>query len=243
MAGVRIFPRPTIFDKSAELRSCYSMNTARVLPFRGRRSGHKEGPEASSGGMDTQPTRTPSPSDLWTPRLQRVSEKRDRVAFAELFSHFAPLIKSFALSSPGMSSNALAEELVQEVMLKVWNRASTYDATKASATTWIYTLARNCRIDLLRKKFRLHEEVDVDEMWDLGTEEDVLEQDVSQQHLASTMREMMSNLPIEQRQIIGKVYMEGKSHSEVAEELDLPLGTVKSRVRLALGKLRVMLSE
>mgnify|MGYP003476709337 CR=1 FL=1 len=69
----------------------------------------------------------------------------------------------------------VAEELVQEVMLKIWNRASTFDSGKASATTWIYTLARNCRIDLLRKKYRVREEVDVDELWDLGTDEDLLD--------------------------------------------------------------------
>ena len=88
-------------------------------------------------------------NDVWTLRLEAVARQRDREAYAELFHYFAPRLKSFALSSPGMSSNALAEELVQEVMLKIWTRASTFDAAKASATTWIYTLARNCRIDLL----------------------------------------------------------------------------------------------
>lgn len=97
-------------------------------------------------------------AEAWTVRLEAVARERDRQAYAELFRHFAPLLKSFALSSPGMSSNALAEELVQEIMPEIWNRASTFDAGKASATTWIYTLARNCRIDLLRKKFR-HREV------------------------------------------------------------------------------------
>ena len=142
-----------------------------------------------------------------------------------------------------MSSNALAEELVQEVMLKIWNRACTFDASKASATTWIYTLARNCRIDLLRKKFRVREEVDVDELWDLGTEDDMLEDEVYQKRIEVDVRESLGGLPAEQRQIITKVYMEGKSHSEVAEELGLPLGTVKSRVRLAMSKLKVMLDR
>ena len=182
-------------------------------------------------------------ADVWSEKLQRVAINRDREAFAALFAHFAPLLKSFALSSPGMSSNELAEEVVQEVMLKVWNRAVTFDVSKASATTWIYTLARNCRIDLLRRKFRLREEVDVDELWDIGTDPDDLENDASQRRAEVDVRESLKTLPAEQRQIVTKVYMEGKSHSEVAEELNLPLGTVKSRLRLAMSKLKVMLDR
>ena len=181
--------------------------------------------------------------DPWTLRLQAVARDRDRQAYGELFRHFAPLLKSFALSTSGMSSNALAEELVQEVMLKIWNRAATFDAAKASATTWIYTLARNCRIDLLRRKFRVQEEVDVDELWDFGTDPEELHDELYQKRIEVEIRESLRALPIEQRQIIAKVYMEGKSHSEVAEELSLPLGTVKSRIRLAMSKLKVMLQR
>lgn len=181
--------------------------------------------------------------DAWTLRLQSVARDRDRQAYGELFRHFAPLLKSFALSTPGMSSNALAEELVQEVMLKIWNRASTFDASKASATTWIYTLARNCRIDLLRRKYRVQEEVDVDDLWDVGTDPETLADDLYQKRIEVDVRESLRALPPEQRQIIAKVYMEGKSHSEVAEELSLPLGTVKSRIRLAMSKLKVMLQR
>lgn len=181
--------------------------------------------------------------DPWTLRLQAVARDRDRKAYGELFRHFAPLLKSFALSTSGMSSNALAEELVQEVMLKIWNRAATFDAAKASATTWIYTLARNCRIDLLRRKFRVQEEVDVDELWDFGTDPEELHDELYQKRIEVEIRESLRALPMEQRQIIAKVYMEGKSHSEVAEELSLPLGTVKSRIRLAMSKLKVMLQR
>jgi RNA polymerase sigma factor (sigma-70 family) len=181
--------------------------------------------------------------DVWTQRLLRVAELRDRDAYAELFRHFAPRIKSFALASPGMSSNALAEELVQDVMLKVWNRAETFDAAKSSATTWIYTLARNSRIDLLRRRMRLHEEVDVDQLWDIGGDADALEKEAVQRRAERDVKASLDALSPEQRQIIAKVYMEGKSHSEAAEELNLPLGTVKSRVRLALSKLKVMLDR
>ncbi|HND13917.1 MAG TPA: sigma-70 family RNA polymerase sigma factor, partial [Pseudomonadales bacterium] len=112
-----------------------------------------------------------------------------------------------------------------------------------SATTWIYTLARNSRIDLLRRKYRVREEVDVDELWDLGTDEDLLDEQVQQQRAREEVRESLRMLPQEQRRIIDKVYMEGKSHTEVAAELGLPLGTVKSRVRLALSKLKLMLDR
>jgi RNA polymerase sigma-70 factor (ECF subfamily) len=172
-----------------------------------------------------------------------VARDRDRQAYAELFRHFAPLLKAFALASPGMSSNALAEEMVQEVMLRIWNRAGTFDSSKASATTWIYTLARNCRIDLLRRKFRVREEVDVDELWDVGTDPEEPESGLYQQRIEVDVRAALEELPPEQRVVVSKVYMEGKSHSEVAEELGLPLGTVKSRIRLAFSKLKLMLDR
>ena len=219
------------------------MSASTVLRFPGGHGLHARSQPRSLPPMNISAVPVDREPDAWTTRLEAVARERDRQAYAELFRHFAPLLRSFALSSPGMSSNALAEELVQEVMLKIWNRASTFDAGKASATTWIYTLARNCRIDLLRKKFRVREEVDVDELWDLGTEDDVLEDEVYQKRIEVDVRESLGGLPAEQRQIITKVYMEGKSHSEVAEELGLPLGTVKSRVRLAMSKLKVMLDR
>lgn len=190
--------------------------------------------------QNTAPARD---KDLWTARLEAVARDRDHDAYRELFEHFAPLLKAFALSSSGMSSNALAEELVQEVMVKVWNRAQTFDASKAAASTWIYTLARNCRIDLLRRKFRLQEDVDVDELWDVGTDPEEPEREIDRMRHEVDVHASLRALPVEQRQIIAKVYMEGKSHSEVADELSLPLGTVKSRIRLAMSKLKLMLDR
>ena len=219
------------------------MSASTVLRFPARHGLHARSEPRSLSSMNITVLPVEREPDAWSVRLEAVARERDRQAYAELFRHFAPLLKSFALSSPGMSSNALAEELVQEVMLKIWNRASTFDSAKASATTWIYTLARNCRIDLLRKKYRVREEVDVDELWDLGTDEDLLEDEVYQKRIEVDVRESLGGLPAEQRQIITKVYMEGKSHSEVAEELGLPLGTVKSRVPLAMSKLKVMLDR
>jgi RNA polymerase sigma-70 factor (ECF subfamily) len=150
------------------------------------------------------------------------------------------MIKSYFMAKfPSQSSIQVMEELVQEVMIKVWKKASVFDPSKAAASTWIFTLARNTRIDMLRRnnKHANTSSLETEEIWEDSTESgpyDMLQQsrDVSQ------IADSLETLPQEQSLVIRKVYMEGKSHSEVAEELSLPLGTVKSRVRLAQVKLQ-----
>lgn len=182
-------------------------------------------------------------SDQWSLLLVRVGEDRDRQAFAQLFSHFAPLLKSFAQASrhegwfPGLS-----EELVQEVMIKVWQKAGGYKPEKASATTWIYTVARNCRIDMLRRKSNTqHLPLENEDFWHEPDEEtpvSLLRQKRSEDKVQASLQQ----LPKEQDEILRKVYLEGKSHAEASEELGLPLGTVKSRVRLALQKMQILVA-
>ena len=182
-------------------------------------------------------------SDQWSLLLVRVGEERDRQAFAQLFSHFAPLLKSFAQASrhegwfPGLS-----EELVQEVMIKVWQKAGGYKPEKASATTWIYTVARNCRIDMLRRKSNTqHLPLENEDFWHEPDEEtpvSLLRQKRSEDRVQASLQQ----LPKEQDEILRKVYLEGKSHAEASEELGLPLGTVKSRVRLALQKMQILVA-
>ena len=181
--------------------------------------------------------------DQWSILLVSVGKDRDRKAFAQLFNHFAPLIKSFAQASrqegwfPG-----IAEDLVQEVMIKVWQKAEGYNPQKASATTWIYTVARNCRIDMLRRKSNTqHLPLENEDFWhepDEDTPVSIFRQKRTEEHVKSSL----SQLPQEQDEIIKKVYLEGKSHAEASNELNIPLGTVKSRVRLGLQKLQLLVA-
>lgn len=179
--------------------------------------------------------------DEWSECLTLIANQQDRAAFTRLFRHFAPLMKAFALSGSTLSANH-ADELVQEVMLKVWQKAGAFNAEKAAASTWIYTIARNCRTDLYRRLQKFDTPLSAEDVSDSPDSDDafvVLHQKRSRERIRGLIKE----LPNDQAQILGKVYMEGKTHSEVSAELDLPLGTVKSRVRLALQKLQIQLER
>jgi RNA polymerase sigma factor (sigma-70 family) len=176
-------------------------------------------------------------TDEWSQCLQLIATHEDREAFARLFKHFAPLLKAFARSGSPMAA-AHADELVQEVMLKVWQKASGFNPKKAAASTWIYTVARNCRTDMYRRLQKFDTPINADDIW-LESDEDEPFIAMQQRRNEVRVKELLAELPFDQAQILAKVYMEGKSHAEVAEELQLPLGTVKSRVRLAMQKLQV----
>ncbi|MEW5251144.1 sigma-70 family RNA polymerase sigma factor [Microbulbifer discodermiae] len=184
--------------------------------------------------------------DDWSNLLTLVGSRADRSAFERLFHHFAPLIKGFHYSRSAQAYCAeAADELVQEVMFRVWRKAPSFDSSKASANTWIYTIMRNCRIDMLRRNSRRREadsDIEVDDIWDETPDAQPLLY-LQQKRSERTIAESLDSLPAEQRHVLEKAYMEGKSHSEISSELGLPLGTVKSRVRLALKKLQVKLSR
>jgi RNA polymerase sigma-70 factor (ECF subfamily) len=188
--------------------------------------------------MITQPqpqATEPSLADL----LAAVAERRDRYAFATLFSHFAPRLKAY-MRRLGLE-DARAEELAQEVMLIVWRRATLYDPALASASTWIFTIARNKRIDELRRERR--PEIDPDDpalVQDTAPAADLL---VSQDQTGRRLRAAVAALPEEQAEVLRKNFFEDKPHGVIAAELALPLGTVKSRLRLALAKLRQALGR
>ena len=192
----------------------------------------------------------------WADCLRRIAETGDLQAYRSLFSHFAPLIKAFACRVPSLQEpETFAEDLVQEAMLKVWTRAGTFDPALASPSTWIFTIARNMRIDLLRKQARhavntvaIHMEDDEDgelEMEDIWFEDDNSDvfNHLVQERNRQQIHASLLTLPTEQADILRRVYLEDKSHAEVALELELPLGTVKSRVRLALNKLRLLVDR
>ena len=181
----------------------------------------------------------------WNQYLIEVGQHQDRSAFKAIFDHFAPLIKSYFMAKfPSQRSLQMMDELVQEVMIKVWQKAGTFNPNKAAASTWIFTLARNTRIDMLRRqnKYAGTSSLETEDIWEDTTEHGPYS---FLQHTrdAAQVRKSLKALPKEQAIVIQKVYMESKSHSEVAEELNLPLGTVKSRIRLAQSKLHTLIQQ
>lgn len=184
---------------------------------------------------------TTSSRDEWSKLLTKVGNVQDKEAFSLLFQHFAPLIKGFLLKGAPFGYEQ-AEELAQEAMIKVWRKAGSFDEKKSSASTWIYTIARNCRIDWFRREARIKKDLKADDLYDL-VEENPAYLSLVQKRNQSIVRENLQVLPAEQLDVITKIYYEGKTHSEVAEELVLPLGTVKSRIRLALKKMNIQLES
>lgn len=161
-----------------------------------------------------------------------VRDQGDRAAYAQLFQHFAPRVKAFLMKSG--SDAALAEELAQDVMVTVWHKSAQFDPARASLSTWIFTIARNRRIDHFRRTRRPEPE-DLD--WGAGEEPDAA--DIYQ--TAEETRRLgaaLSTLPEAQRALIERAYYGDLSHSEIAAQTGLPLGTIKSRIRLALERLR-----
>jgi RNA polymerase sigma-70 factor (ECF subfamily) len=127
-------------------------------------------------------------------------------------------------------------------MIKVWQKAAGYKPEKASATTWIYTVARNCRIDMLRRKSNTqHLPLENEDYWHEPDEETPVAL-LRQKRSEGKVQASLAQLPKEQDDILRKVYLAGKSHAEASEELGLPLGTVKSRVRLALQKMQILVA-
>ena len=175
--------------------------------------------------------------------IDRVANQRDRAAFSLLFDHYAPLIRAYSLArEPG--ADLVADELAQEVMIRLWLKAGTYNSQLANLNTWIFTLARNCRIDYLRQNGRFVSDIDPTEIFnDLEDESPNPFQLTHQTRLEENIRTGLEKLPREQSEILIKVYLEGKSHQQTCEELKLPLGTVKSRVRLAIQKLKVLVER
>lgn len=181
--------------------------------------------------------------DPWAENVRRVAANRDRAAFQELYKHFTPMIRAFLLKSMGAGANrSEAEEITQEVLIKVWNKAASFNSSKASVNTWIFTIARNTRIDFIRRNDRNERKIAIEDIWHEPESPEPLV-DLQQRRAEQVIKQAMATLPDEQVQVLFKAFMEGKSHNEVAEELGLPLGTVKSRIRLALSKMQILIDR
>ena len=167
--------------------------------------------------------------------IEAVARRRDRAAFAELFRRFAPRVKAFVMRSGADADTA--QEVAQETMVLVWRRAETFDRRRAGAATWIFTIARNKRIDLLRRA--THAGFDPEDYVLFSTE---APQSADAAAIGRQVRErigaVMQQLTADQVEVLRMAFFQEKSHSMIAQEMKLPLGTVKSRIRLALARLR-----
>lgn len=175
--------------------------------------------------------------------MHAVATASDRQAFASLFRHFAPRIKGFLVR--GGCTDATAEELTQETMVALWRRAASFDPSRARLSTWIFTIARNLKIDQHR---RGHGTGEVGlEAWDADQQPADQELSPHQQALAgqreSHVRHALASLPPEQVAVLQLSYFEDEPHARIASVLGIPLGTVKSRIRIAVAQLRRHLEE
>lgn len=171
--------------------------------------------------------------------MQNVAQKRDKRAFEELFDYYAPRIFGF-MQKLG-AEQAVAEELMQDVMTTMWRKAHLFDAKKSSLSTWIYRVARNRRIDLLRRN--RGEALDPDDAKLIIDSTPLADDQMDGFQRDMELRETLNELPEEQQSLLKLAFFEGLSHTQIADHTGIPLGTVKSRIRLAFSKLRTKLEK
>jgi len=188
---------------------------------------------AAGGIIPDAPT-----SDGHAALIQAIAHYRDRAAFAALFRIFAPRIKAWMIR--GDASDTAAEELAQETMLAVWQKAVLFDPGRAGVSTWIFTIARNQRIDALRREH--HPGLLLPDPDDLAGPVPP-DRVVAVAEREARIRAALADLPAEQAEVIRKAFFEDKVHAEIEHELRIPLGTVKSRLRLAMNRLRTALGD
>ncbi len=178
-------------------------------------------------------------ADRMNALIADVARHQNRAAFELIFKHFAPRVKAFML---GQNTHPqMAEEIVQETFVNVWRKAHQFDPEKASASTWIFTISRNLRIDHLRKQNR--PEPDFNDPAFIPDPVPLASETISQSQDAAQLNKSIESLPEEQKAVLRLAFFADKSHPEIAETLELPLGTVKSRIRLAINRLRSELGD
>lgn len=185
--------------------------------------------KASDGEDIASPTR-----EALADAVEAIAQAQDRQAFALLFRHFAPKIKGYVAKLG--ASNAAAEEVAQDAMLTVWRKAASFDRSQASVSTWIFTIARNRRIDIVRKEKR--PEFDPSDPLLVPDEAVAPDAAMSASERQERLATAIKTLPAEQLLLVQEAFYKAKTHAEIAEQTKLPLGTVKSRLRLAFGRLR-----
>ena len=192
------------------------------------------------------PAASPGVGDEWSRALMAIAHGRDRAAFQRLFQHFAPRVKTY-VQRAGMAP-AAAEEIAQEAMLSVWRKAELFDAARASAATWIFAIARNLRIDAARREGRANAVLDRD--GEAGSSAHAIpdpaplgDEVLLCAEREGAVRSALAALPEDQATIIRLSFFEDQPHASIARDLHIPLGTVKSRVRLAVARLRKLLEE
>lgn len=174
--------------------------------------------------------------------LRRVSETRDESAFEEIYAQVAPIIKKYMMSKG--ADAVTAEELAQEALARVWNKAASYDPSKGTPVTWVFGIARNLRIDRLRRErvWRFTQELPESHK-EQASPDPSAEQMVGERQRRARVRQAVSKLPQDQREVIELSFLGGLSHSEISTRLAIPIGTVKSRIRAAYQNLRPLLKN
>jgi RNA polymerase sigma-70 factor, ECF subfamily len=189
---------------------------------------------ASAGGVGTL---SEHERDHFSDLMEQVGQRKDKAAYATLFSYYGPRVKAYLMRLG--ADDALAEELAQDVMVIVWRKAELFDRTQASVSTWLFRIARNKRIDAIRRTKK--PELDPNDPLLLPSAPVAADSLMSGAQRDLLVREAMVDLPEEQKALLKQAFYDGLSHREIAEQTGTPLGTVKSRLRLAFLKLRAKL--
>lgn len=167
--------------------------------------------------------------------VEAIAERRDRQAFAELYRYYLPRLKGFLMR--GGADVDAAQEAAQEALILLWRKAATFNRHRASVGSWLFTIARNKRIDLVRSHRQRTIETD-DWLAFYSPMNEEPDAGLPAAQLAERLRTLLHKLPANQQLVIRKAFVEDKTHAVIAEELGLPLGTVKSRIRMSLQRLR-----
>ncbi len=169
----------------------------------------------------------------WEALLLAIAHHQDQDAFTRLFRHFAPRVKAYAMR--GGADQSVAEDIAQETLVTAWRKAALFDPSKAAVSTWLFTIARNLRIDRIRRERR--PEPDPDDPAFMPAGEPPPDAALRHSQNAAAVLQAIEALPDAQREVVMMSFYEDEPHSTIAERLGLPLGTVKSRIRLALRKI------